>query len=367
MICSSLNLLFRIWVSVVRDSQFKCGTNRVSGQTVFVLGAGASKEFGLPLGSDLQLTIADMMDMRFEYRDQKSGDPQIYNLARKFFCDEDVKLVPSSWLIRDGLRLTDSIDNFMEKHAQNRAVQLLGKLAIAKTISEAEHRSSLFVDKSNSYNKLDLRGLSETWVVKLFRHIQRGVSAEDIESVFQDVSFIVFNYDRCLEYFLIWALQMVFDCTEQQAAKIVQNANIYHPYGSLGLLPRMDSSSEPTLEFGAERFDLLEIAKRIVTYGEQIEENEGLNAARSWVDEAQQVVFLGFGFHPQNSRLIVPQAKSKKTTQVIGSAFLESDFNQERIGDSLRSLLNPHNHGWRPRLANLTCADLIQEFGRAFE
>lgn len=31
MICSSLNLLFRIWVSVVRDSQFKCGTNRVSG------------------------------------------------------------------------------------------------------------------------------------------------------------------------------------------------------------------------------------------------------------------------------------------------------------------------------------------------
>ena len=32
MICSSLNLLFRIWVSVVRDSQFKCGTNRVSGQ-----------------------------------------------------------------------------------------------------------------------------------------------------------------------------------------------------------------------------------------------------------------------------------------------------------------------------------------------
>lgn len=146
-------------------------------RTVFILGAGASKEFGLPLGSDLQLKISKMMDMRFEYRTQKSGDTQIYNLARQFFGNEDANLVPSSWLIRDGLRLTDSIDNFMEKHSQNKAVQLLGKLAIAKSISEAERRSLLFVDKSNTYNKLDLDQLSETWAVKLFRHIQRGINA----------------------------------------------------------------------------------------------------------------------------------------------------------------------------------------------
>ncbi len=35
MICSSLNLLFRIWVSVVRESQFKGGTKRVSGHSIF--------------------------------------------------------------------------------------------------------------------------------------------------------------------------------------------------------------------------------------------------------------------------------------------------------------------------------------------
>lgn len=160
---------------------------------------------------------------------------------------------------------------------------------------------------------------------------------------------------------------MVFDCNEQTASKIVQNANIYHPYGSLGLLPRMDGSLTPALEFGAENFDLLQTAQRIFTYGEKIEESEELKNARGWVKEAHQLFFLGFGYHPQNLKVIAPQGRSARTTQVIGSAFNESKFNQDRIGEALRALINPQNHGWLPNLANLTCADLITEFGRAFE
>jgi len=48
-------------------------------KTVFIIGAGASKEAGLPVGSDLKKVIARALDIRFKDLGQMvSGDNCIY-------------------------------------------------------------------------------------------------------------------------------------------------------------------------------------------------------------------------------------------------------------------------------------------------
>ena len=51
----------------------------MSKNTVFVIGAGASKEANLPTGYELKSRIADLLDMRFESfgSSLKSGDYKI--------------------------------------------------------------------------------------------------------------------------------------------------------------------------------------------------------------------------------------------------------------------------------------------------
>ena len=47
--------------------------------TVFVLGAGASKEVGLPIGSELTEEIATLLDLRMDSMGQReAGDSAIY-------------------------------------------------------------------------------------------------------------------------------------------------------------------------------------------------------------------------------------------------------------------------------------------------
>ena len=42
----------------------------------------------------------------------------------------------------------------------------------------------------------------DTWLVKFMYMLGRGVPKENVREIFDNVSFIVFNYDRCVEFFL---------------------------------------------------------------------------------------------------------------------------------------------------------------------
>jgi hypothetical protein len=46
------------------------------------------------------------------------------------------------------------------------------------------------------------------------------------------VSFIVFNYDRCLEQFLFHALQKLYGLESQEAFAMLTDLRIIHPYGA---------------------------------------------------------------------------------------------------------------------------------------
>ena len=115
------------------------------------------------------------------------------------------------------------------------------------------------------------------------------------------MTFLNFNYDRCIEHYLFWSLQRI-GLTEDRATNIVRALKIIRPYGSLGsILPHTPSF----LQFGADRArqDTFALIDRIRTFteSEALHDKEILSIA---LTHAEMILFLGFGFHPQNLELL---------------------------------------------------------------
>ena len=69
------------------------------------------------------------------------------------------------------------------------------------------------------------------------RVLGTGGNPNSIETIFENVAFITFNYDRSLEFFLLTTLKNRYQKTEQECAAKLKNIPIVHLYGKLALLP----------------------------------------------------------------------------------------------------------------------------------
>lgn len=287
-------------------------------KTLFILGAGASSEVGLPLGSDLTSQIAK--DLAFEFRhgfEQVNGDQNIAQtlvfLARQA---NPARVDPNPLFrachrIRDGMVVSRSIDNFLDNHQDDEQIVLCGKIAIANSILAAERGSLLYVDRMSSSRSLDLSKIADTWFVKFFQLLHEGVPKSKIAALFDNTAFIVFNYDRCLEQFLINAVQAAYGTSETDAESVVRHARIYHPYGTIGPLPWQEQQG---IGFGGGPLGqngLIRSAARIRTYTERLEESDLLAALRTEIRKANTVVFLGFAYHDQNMTLLNPSGPTE--------------------------------------------------------
>ncbi|SFI32543.1 hypothetical protein SAMN05216525_107119 [Bradyrhizobium sp. Gha] len=98
------------------------------------------------------------------------------------------------------------------------AVIAVGKAAIVRSILFAERHSHIFVDQSGN-KSLNLERLHSTWLVKFMQVLGPDRKVSDVARVFEDVSFIVFNYDRCVEHFMTYALQLLYGIGSQEASR----------------------------------------------------------------------------------------------------------------------------------------------------
>lgn len=133
---------------------------------LYIVGAGASHEANLPTGEKLKNEISRLLDIKFSNGyTQSSGDRLIaesYRIIVKKLNLPTVDINPhihAGWRIRDALPLAISIDNFIDAHKDDDKIELCGKLAIVRSILEAEQNRLMYIDNSNSNNKLKYSSL----------------------------------------------------------------------------------------------------------------------------------------------------------------------------------------------------------------
>lgn len=120
-------------------------------KTLFVVGAGASSEAGLPLAKKLKSDIAGRVDIRFNIAaplEQQTGDPVITEAIRRHVRDSTGGRDINPYLhagrhISRAMPQAISIDNFIDTHRKDEKIELCGKLAIVQAILHTERRSQL--------------------------------------------------------------------------------------------------------------------------------------------------------------------------------------------------------------------------------
>jgi hypothetical protein len=145
-------------------------------ETVFIVGAGASFEFGLPIGATLAQKISQKVNFKFDFHSQTSGDRDLFDSFRRRFNGEAQNFQKAGWLIRDGIVLANSIDDFLDVHRHDECVVRIGKAAIAKCILEAERSSKLHFSDRRADDSINFADCADTWLVKLMKLLGRGVS-----------------------------------------------------------------------------------------------------------------------------------------------------------------------------------------------
>lgn len=339
---------------------------------VYIIGAGASNEVGLPVGDEFKKEIASLLDIQIDII-QRSGDKKIVE-ALRIHIEHPTSVVDvfdaylnSAWHIRDALPLAKSIDGFVDSQRGNDMIALCGKLAIVRSILKAEKTSSLYLDLDKS---IDFESLNKTWYGHFYKLLTNDSPKGNLAERFRSIVMIIFNYDRCLEHFLYHALLKYYQMSSNEAAGLVQQIKIYHPYGSVG--PLAWCSGNGTMGFGddPDPKKLLELAKKIRTFSEETDSESGdLLAMKNAMLGADKLVFLGFAFHDINMKLLSCAEvgeRSQKILKTYATAYCCSESDKEKIRRQIRQLYKsnmPANH--QIAIKSIKCIDFMNEFGRS--
>lgn len=340
-------------------------------KTLFVVGAGASSEVNLPTGKELKLIIADKVDMRFDYSDRISGDADIFDALRTHARGKEGggnvdTYLHAGWRIKDAMPQAISIDNFIDSYYGDEKIEICGKLAIAKSILEAEKSSLLSFERRRVDSNINFSNLEKTWFDSINKLLTQNCHREKVGDIFKNITFISFNYDRCIEHFFYHSLQNYYGVDAEAAAEIMLTLNVFHPYGTVGDLPWY--RTEQGVDFGADLYgkQLLSSANGLKTFTEQIDDAGTLADIRNAVAESEGLVFLGFAFHKQNMELIKPDMNSANKKAYLTTKGI-SDSGLSVIRDRINGIIeSPFVGGEIFMKSGLTCSDLFDEHWETF-
>jgi hypothetical protein len=275
----------------------------VSGKLVLVVGAGASKEFSLPTGWELKERIRLLLSMgRDELGNPNGGSPKGHQAIREIIRSRGLRFnefsesyYAAAKSICNNMAIAPSIDNFLDTHRENESIIDLGKYAIAHLILEGESNSLLYVDKSNNYNMLDLSAVAQTWLGRLFTRLVSGKDYSAFVESLERIKFVSFNYDRCIQQFLWYAVRIYFEKSAEEVQELVSRLDIEYVYGSIG---KFEVQENGFSSFG-DQSDLFSASKSIKTFTEGTAP-ELRSKIEGSVTGAKAIVFLGFGYLPLN-------------------------------------------------------------------
>jgi hypothetical protein len=329
-------------------------------KVVFVLGAGASCEYGLPSGKELCDRVGRYLDRDFIWPPTENRDLifplwEAIDALTMNVADRQAAI----FRVLTGLPHALSIDDFLYNHGEDPNMVTLGKLAIAAVIANAEAGSRLKGLHDRRTLVREMPGLITSWMGKLFTRLHVGVRATRVHELFDPIGVINFNYDRCFEEFMLASVQTAYSVNEQTAASVLGNLEIHHPYGKLGTLP-WQLNADNSVSFGQTNA-LAAAADSIKTFTEQDHNPEVIQACRSLIERARIVVFLGFGYHKQNMALIKPSTGGRSTMGYC-TAWKAPGGDQTVFLSRVTALL-----GHSPQLISTSCEDAMNNWGSVIQ
>lgn len=316
--------------------------------TVFILGAGAGKDYGFPTG----IEFTDQITRSFVVWYKKHLSPDSIHKTWEDFEDYEQKAILREKLrfVEDFRASEDQMDLFVSRQTVNKRYIRLGKLAIVLGIIEYEKSS-----------KSKLRG---SWYGTLFSQLTEDmVGSKDYDRFSEhNIAFITFNYDRSLEQYLRSRLLGSWrGVQEPQINEIVNSLQIVHVYGRIGKLDWENPSDELELPYGGlarpignyswELTDNLQLM-----YGER--EGDNILRAKSVLSEAERLYILGFGYSANNLQMLDFPQSIRNVTEVYGTAV---GLTEQRIDSVSDKYLRSKNRTVT-LLRGVDCNELVRNY-----
>jgi hypothetical protein len=304
-------------------------------KTVFILGAGASVEFTMPSGEKLKREIGELLSHASEVR----GD-ETFTRFRSLLMN-----MGQNWqdLLAAGKHLSAampsfiSIDEALHYFSGEENAVLVGKFAIAYLLLKYETNSAINFDADT--RRVQPQKCANTWLAEFLSLALSFARRNEIDGIFSNVTFINFNYDRTLEQYLRYALEIIGCLHPERAEAVANSLNVIRPYGSLGDLPWQKGQS--SVEFGLDLMQFQQlgsIGRGILTYTEQVHDAARVQKITNALHTAELIIVIGFGFHRQNLALLKASGNDRP---VFATAFEigRDNYNviENDIGEGLMS------------------------------
>jgi hypothetical protein len=263
-------------------------------KTVFILGAGASKPYGLPLGTELYETVLRNFGSNSQSR-------SVLLNTTSFGASHVDQFVDA--LRHSGLT---SVDAFLEHRTEFIDI---GKAAMAIELFEQERHAELW-GRNN-------------WMQYLYA---RMVTNTLEEFAGNKISFVTYNYDRSLEHFMFTALRNTYGEKEEKCAAVANKIGLIHLHGQLAQLPWQDQRKGIPFGFDQINAPILQIAMdRIkIVHEDILDRDKDFDIARRLLWEAKRIYFMGFSYGSKNIERL-------KFEQVMQSALKGTALGMQRM------------------------------------
>lgn len=277
----------------------------ITKRTVLILGAGASVDYGFPLGRGLITTICNSL---------ASPNSALYKLLRD--CDCPIDEIREFQLHLNNSNLP-SIDAFLENRKE---FERIGKLAIAGALIPFETKSAL--DRSQK-------------PLRWYEYLHGKLIGRRLDFFSNKITVVTFNYDRSFEYALFLAIKYSYGLNDEECEHYIQTIPIIHIYGQLGKPFWRSKAGRPykpdlTPEHAGK------CAKSIKVLHEGEQNSPELQDAQEALSNAQVICCLGFGYHSENiNRLRLPNHLNGTNAKAYFSMFGFKEQQRERILDRL--------------------------------
>jgi len=326
-------------------------------RTVFILGAGASRPYGLPTANQLRRDIIEKFRKSYGHHFTAHRETEEERIRRGYPTINDATTFLS---VFDGPNDMESIDLFLSRQPRLREI---GKLAILLSILRHERESGFGNNAKEPHRD---------WYSYLYDRMTRELIGKDGYKEFgrNKVAFITFNYDRSLEHFLFRSFHSFEGATAQEVKEQIDRIDINHVYGKLSPLPWQDRDASKALEYGADDSNSYGklpgmVQNLYVVHEERM--NPELEKARTAISKAERIFFLGFGYAKENLEALGLPGILKPTQLVYGTTmgFIDKEIvdMQLHLAEGLRYPQKPtEDTRSKVHLKDCDCVALLREF-----